>query len=80
MNIIQLINVTKTYKNGVTALHDVSLTLKEGDFISVMGQSGSGKSTLLRMLSGVYEPDGGRVLIDGKNNFENMILKELKKD
>ena len=44
-------NITKKYKNGITALKDVSLTAEKGKFISVIGPSGSGKSTLLRTIN-----------------------------
>ena len=84
MNTIQLINVTKTYKNGVTALHDVSLTLKEGDFISVMGQSGSGKSTLLQIAGLLDICTSGNVIINNedvsmvaKNKLADIRLKSL---
>lgn len=84
MNTIQLINVTKTYKNGVTALHDVSLTLKEGNFISVMGQSGSGKSTLLQIAGLLDICTSGNVIINNedvsmvaKNKLADIRLKSL---
>ena len=84
MNTIQLINVTKTYKNGVTTLHDVSLTLKEGDFISVMGQSGSGKSTLLQIAGLLDICTSGNVIINNedvsmvaKNKLADIRLKSL---
>lgn len=84
MKTIQLINVTKTYKNGVTALHDVSLTLKEGDFISVMGQSGSGKSTLLQIAGLLDICTSGNVIINNEdvskvaeNKLADIRLKSL---
>jgi iron complex transport system ATP-binding protein len=47
-------------------LHDVSLTVGEGEFLTVIGPNGAGKSTLLRCLDGILEPSSGRVVIDGQ--------------
>lgn len=55
--------------NRVVALDRVSLTVSEGDFISVMGPSGSGKSTLLHILSGLDEPTSGSMTYDGKDIY-----------
>ncbi len=49
----------------VRALDDVSLTVKHGDLIGVIGHNGAGKSTLLRVLAGIYEPSAGSISIDG---------------
>ena len=62
--------VSKEYSEGMTGpsvrvLTDVNLQIREGEFISLMGQSGSGKSTLLTILGGMNHPSGGTVLIDG---------------
>ena len=51
--------------NEKIALRDVSLTLDEGDFVTIIGSNGAGKSTLLNIVSGRYRPDLGRVTIDG---------------
>ena len=58
--VITLTNVTKTYR-GVTALDDVSLTVREGERLGIVGGSGSGKSTLLKLLTGLAEPTSGTV-------------------
>ena len=60
--VITLENVTKTYR-GVTALDDVSLTVREGERLGIVGGSGSGKSTLLKLLTGLTEPTSGTVTV-----------------
>ena len=53
--------VGKTFSNGVTALDDVNLTIREGDFVSLLGPSGCGKSTALRLIAGLSVPTTGRL-------------------
>ena len=55
-NGVELIRVSKAYGN-TSAVRDVSLTVKEGEFLSVVGPSGCGKTTTLRMISGFVAPD-----------------------
>src|SRR6266576_6651657 len=62
-------NVSKVYQMGttsVTELDDVSLTVQEGDFVSIQGTSGSGKSTLLNMVGGLDHPTAGEVFFNAK--------------
>jgi len=64
---ISLRNVTKTYRNGVTALADVSVEIGKGEFVFVVGPSGSGKSTLIRLLLKEEEATAGEIYVAGKN-------------
>jgi len=67
---IKLINVTKSYFLGETqvkAVKNVSLTIKEKEFIGVLGTSGSGKSTLMHIIGLLETPTGGRVLLDNRD-------------
>ncbi|MBX3569502.1 MAG: ABC transporter ATP-binding protein [Rhizobiaceae bacterium] len=59
--LLSLRSVGKTFSNGVAALDDVSLTIGEGDFISLLGPSGCGKSTALRLIAGLSSPTIGTV-------------------
>ena len=67
MDFIELKNVFKVYKNGVSALADLNLTIKKGEFVFIIGQSGSGKSTLTKLLYREERPNRGEVYVGGIN-------------
>ena len=60
-------NVSKTYKNGVRALHDVNLKIEQGEFVYIIGSTGSGKSTLIKLIDGEEIPTTGTVEVVGIN-------------
>jgi putative spermidine/putrescine transport system ATP-binding protein len=62
---IELKNITKRF-GKVTALNDVSLVIRDGEFVTLLGPSGCGKTTLLRIVAGFTQPDQGEVFIDGE--------------
>ena len=78
---IQIKNLTKYYGEDQSlfkALDEISLDIRDGEFVVILGASGSGKSTLLNTMSGLETIDGGSISYDGLN-IENMREKELTK-
>lgn len=67
MELIRINDVTKQYKNGVTALYNINLKVKKGEFLFIIGGSGSGKSTLIKTLYREEKPTEGDVIIGGIN-------------
>lgn len=65
MELIKLKNVQKKYKTGVTAIYDMNLSIKKGEFVFVIGSTGCGKSTLIKMLYREEKPTSGKVLVGG---------------
>lgn len=78
MEILKIEGLSKVYGKGdtaVTALDDVSFSVKKGEFVAIIGPSGSGKSTLLHMLGGVDRPTDGKVFV---NNTDIYNLNETQ--
>ena len=71
---IEIKELTKSF-GPKEVLDGVSLSISEGQVFGLVGINGAGKSTLLRLISGVYKPDNGCVLIDGENVFDNPQAK-----
>lgn len=71
---IELKGVTKRFED-FTALDGVDLTVENGTAFGLLGSNGAGKSTVLRLLSGIYEADGGTVEIDAESVFDNADVK-----
>ena len=71
---LELKNIYKTFNPGTVnekqALRGISLTLEDGDFVTVIGGNGAGKSTMLNAVAGVWPVDSGQILIDGKSPKE----------
>jgi putative ABC transport system ATP-binding protein len=66
MSLVEVLNVTKEYANGeetIRPLDGVSLSIQEGDFVSLMGASGSGKSTLLNLVAGIDQVTSGEIIV-----------------
>jgi energy-coupling factor transport system ATP-binding protein len=83
---IELVNVTKTYRsgsnagnNGKTALHDITLTIHQGEYIGLIGLNGSGKSTLARLLNGLIKPTTGKVKVNGMDTRSPKQLMEIRR-
>lgn len=62
---IEMRGITKTF-GSVMANRDVNLNLRQGEILALLGENGSGKTTLMNMLSGIYKPDSGEILVDGE--------------
>ena len=67
MDLIRLRNINKTYKNGVTAIYDMDLTIRKGEFVFLIGETGCGKSTLIKMLYREEKPTRGKIIVGGIN-------------
>lgn len=65
MDIIRMINAKKTYKTGVTAVHDANLNIEKGEFVFIIGSTGCGKSTLTKMLYRAEKPTSGKIIVGG---------------
>jgi branched-chain amino acid transport system ATP-binding protein len=64
--LLEVEGITKRF-GGLTAVEDVSFTVKEGEILSIIGPNGAGKSTLFNCITGFYRPDAGKVLFRGKD-------------
>lgn len=65
MSLLDVKNVGISF-GGLRAVHDVSFAVREGEIVSVIGPNGAGKTTLFNMLSGVYQPQQGEVLLNNE--------------
>ncbi|MBQ7778623.1 MAG: ABC transporter ATP-binding protein [Oscillibacter sp.] len=81
MEKLEVKHVSKTFEDG-PVLDDISITLRKGELVCLLGVSGGGKSTLFNIISGLLEPDCGQVLLDGEDvtNKPGRISYMLQKD
>ena len=84
MEVAKLTDVTRVYKIGkveTRALNGVSITIRDGEFTSLVGPSGSGKTTLLQLIGCLDQPTSGKVVIDGKDttNLNRNQRADLRK-
>lgn len=64
-NVVEMLNITKDFP-GIRANDDITLQLRKGEIHALLGENGAGKSTLMSVLFGLYQPDKGRILVNGK--------------
>ncbi|MBQ6614453.1 MAG: ABC transporter ATP-binding protein [Clostridia bacterium] len=69
------INGVSKYYDDFKSLGEINAKITDGSIFGLVGSNGSGKSTLLRIMSGIFRADGGEVLYDGENVYENVALK-----
>lgn len=85
MDVLKVVNIEQKYQaeNGeITAIKEISFTVKKGEFISIVGPSGCGKSTLLSIISGILKPTNGEVYVSGErvDGITSHIGYMLQKD
>ncbi len=81
MNAVEIKDLYKSYEKGkIKALNGINLTIKEGEFVSIIGPSGSGKSTLLNMLGALDIPDSGKINVAGKDLKSDKKLNKFRSE
>lgn len=76
---IEVKNIHFTYPNGVEALRGVSLTIRDREFVAIMGQNGAGKTTLVKHFNGLLKPTRGEVVVDGVDAQEVSVASLSRK-
>ena len=76
---LKIVNLKKTFGSGTEALKGVNLTVKSGEFLSILGPSGSGKTTLLRSINGLEKIENGKIFFDNEKIDENYLPEVQKK-
>jgi branched-chain amino acid transport system ATP-binding protein len=66
MPLLEIKNLTKVF-GGLTAIHDLTFDVEEGEIVSVIGPNGAGKTTLFNLITGLSRPDSGEILLDGSD-------------
>lgn len=75
---LEIKNLTKTYKGGKTAVANLSLTVREGDIYGFIGHNGAGKTTTIKAVVGIHDFDQGEILVDGKDvRAQSMACKQV---
>ena len=78
-NILKIVNLRKNYhdlKGEIEAIKDITIDIKENEFISIVGPSGCGKSSLLSILANIEEKSGGKIIINKKNLKVGYMLQK----
>ena len=81
MDLIRMRKVNKTYKTGVTAIYDLDLDIKKGEFVFIIGSTGCGKSTLIKMLYREEKANSGKIIVGGidVNKLRNSKVYKLRR-
>lgn len=78
MEMIRLEHVTKSFDNQ-KVLDDFSISIEEGEFLTVIGRSGCGKTTMLKTINGLHRPEQGRVYVEGKDISKEDLIAVRRK-
>ena len=70
MPILEFQHVSKVYHNSTKALDDLSFSVEEGEFLSIIGPSGAGKSTILRCINRLIDATEGKIIYDGADDMQ----------
>ena len=78
---IEIVDLFKSFetgdkKNPINALNGISLKISDGEVFGLIGTNGAGKSTMMRLISGIYRPDKGKILMDGQPVYDNVEAKK----
>ena len=65
---------------GLKAVDDFSITIEKGQLYGLIGPNGAGKTTIFNLLTGVYKPDGGRILLDGKVTRQSRSIRQASRE
>ena len=79
MDILVADKICYSYDKQANAVNSVSLTVKKGEYLAVIGHNGSGKSTLAKLFNGLIKPDSGSIVVDGLDSSDKNNLFEIRK-